>query len=100
VPRPDASATFGAVARARAAELPEVSEPEAYRHFLRLSQWNFCIDSQFYPLGSCTMKYNPKVNEWAARVPGFAKLHPLTPGRARAGHARGDVPPAEACSPR
>lgn len=79
VPRPDAAATFGAVARARAAELPEVSEPEAYRHYLRLSQWNYCIDSQFYPLGSCTMKYNPKVNEWAARVPGFAKLHPLTP---------------------
>ena len=46
---------------------------------MRLSQWNFCIDSQFYPLGSCTMKYNPKVNEWAARLPGFARLHPLRP---------------------
>ena len=63
----------------RAAGLPEVSEPEAFRHFVRLSQWNFCIDSQFYPLGSCTMKYNPKINEWAARLPGFARLHPLTP---------------------
>src|SRR5690606_4235002 len=49
------------------------------RHFVRLSQWNFCIDSQFYPLGSCTMKYNPKVNEWAARLPGFAHLHPYLP---------------------
>ena len=61
------------------AGLPEVSEPEAIRHFVRLSQWNFSIDSQFYPLGSCTMKHNPKVNEWAARLDGFANLHPLTP---------------------
>jgi glycine dehydrogenase subunit 2 len=61
------------------AALPEVSEPEAVRHFVRLSQWNFCIDSQLYPLGSCTMKYNPKVNEWAARLPGFLSLHPMTP---------------------
>jgi len=61
------------------AGLPEVSEPEAIRHFVRLSQWNFSIDTQFYPLGSCTMKHNPKVNEWAARLDGFANLHPLTP---------------------
>jgi len=59
--------------------LPEVSEAEVVRHFVRLSQWNFCVDSAMYPLGSCTMKYNPKVNEWAARLPGFARLHPHTP---------------------
>jgi len=56
-----------------------VSEPEAVRHFVRLSQWNFSIDTNFYPLGSCTMKYNPKVNEWAARLDGFASIHPMAP---------------------
>jgi glycine dehydrogenase subunit 2 len=65
--------------RQREAELPEVSEPEVVRHFTRLSTWNFCVDNGFYPLGSCTMKYNPKVNEWAARLPGFAALHPYAP---------------------
>src|SRR6185436_2271572 len=79
VPEVDPKAAFGALARAQEAGLPEVSEPEAYRHFLRLSQYNFCIDSQFYPLGSCTMKYNPKINEWAARLPAFLRLHPQTP---------------------
>ncbi|MFO0757319.1 MAG: aminomethyl-transferring glycine dehydrogenase subunit GcvPB [Byssovorax sp.] len=79
VPEVDPAAHFGALARAEAAGLPEVSEPEAFRHFVRLSQWNFCIDSQLYPLGSCTMKYNPKVNEWAARIPGFLRMHPMTP---------------------
>ena len=71
---PDGRPGGAASARSRArsaAGLPEVSEPEAFRHFVRLSQWNFCIDSQLYPLGSCTMKYNPKINEWAARLPGF-----------------------------
>ena len=81
VPAVQPSARFGALARKTPAALPEVSEPEVFRHFVRLSQWNFSIDSQMYPLGSCTMKYNPKVNEWAARLPGFARLHPLTPGR-------------------
>jgi glycine dehydrogenase subunit 2 len=79
VPAVDARAHFGGLARGRAAGLPEVSEPEAMRHFVRLSQHNFSIDTQMYPLGSCTMKYNPKVNEWAARHPGLAALHPLTP---------------------
>jgi glycine dehydrogenase subunit 2 len=79
VPEVDVDAHFGGHARKEPAGLPEVSEPEAFRHFLRLSQWNFCIDSQAYPLGSCTMKYNPKVNEWAARIPSFLKLHPETP---------------------
>ena len=57
--------------------LPELSEPELVRHYVRLSQLNYSIDTQFYPLGSCTMKYNPKVNEKAAALPGFASLHPL-----------------------
>ncbi|MCA9514852.1 MAG: aminomethyl-transferring glycine dehydrogenase subunit GcvPB, partial [Myxococcales bacterium] len=58
---------------------PEVSELEAVRHFVRLSQQNYGIDVGFFPLGSCTMKYNPKVNEDVARLPGFADLHPLAP---------------------
>ena len=57
--------------------LPEVSEIDVTRHFLRLSQLNYAIDKGMYPLGSCTMKYNPKVNEVAARMPGFVGLHPL-----------------------
>jgi glycine dehydrogenase subunit 2 len=57
--------------------LPEVSEIDLMRHYVRLSQLNHGIDTGFYPLGSCTMKYNPKVNEAAARIPGFANLHPL-----------------------
>ncbi|MCA9593017.1 MAG: aminomethyl-transferring glycine dehydrogenase subunit GcvPB [Myxococcales bacterium] len=79
VPDVDARTALGELHRAEPAHLPEVSEPEAFRHFVRLSQQNFSIDTQFYPLGSCTMKFNPKVNEWAARLDGFARLHPLTP---------------------
>ncbi len=79
VPAIDVNAEFGELARSTPAGLPEVSEPEAFRHFVRLSQWNYSIDTQFYPLGSCTMKHNPKVNEWAARLEGFAALHPYTP---------------------
>ena len=59
--------------------LPEVSEVDVVRHFTRLSTWNYAIDLGFYPLGSCTMKYNPKVNEEAARLPGFAQIHPYLP---------------------
>jgi glycine dehydrogenase subunit 2 len=59
--------------------LPELNEPEVVRHYVNLSQLNFAIDTGFYPLGSCTMKFNPKLNEWAARLPGFANLHPLAP---------------------
>jgi glycine dehydrogenase subunit 2 len=58
-------------------DLPEVSELQAVRHYVRLSQFNHAIDTGFYPLGSCTMKYNPKLNEDMARLPGFAMLHPL-----------------------
>ena len=65
--------------------LPELSELEVVRHFTRLSVWNHGIDTGFYPLGSCTMKYNPKSSEALARLPGFAGLHPLAPAE----HAQG-----------
>jgi glycine dehydrogenase subunit 2 len=65
--------------RALGPRLPEVSEPELTRHYVNLSQLNYAVDTGFYPLGSCTMKYNPKIDEWAARLPGFASLHPLAP---------------------
>jgi glycine dehydrogenase subunit 2 len=60
-------------------DFPELSELDVVRHFTRLSQWNFSIDTNFYPLGSCTMKYNPKINENMARLQGFSQHHPLTP---------------------
>jgi glycine dehydrogenase subunit 2 len=59
--------------------LPEINEPDVVRHYVNLSQLNHAIDTGFYPLGSCTMKFNPKLNEWAARLAGFAGLHPLAP---------------------
>ena len=63
--------------RQAAPRLPEVSEPEVVRHYNNLSQMNFGVDTGFYPLGSCTMKYNPKINEEVAALPGFTALHPL-----------------------
>lgn len=63
--------------RKRPLIFPELTEPEVVRHFVRLSKKNFSIDTHFYPLGSCTMKYNPKINEWAAGLDGFAHLHPM-----------------------
>lgn len=63
--------------RPKAAALPEVSELELIRHFTLLSRQNMGLDTHFYPLGSCTMKYNPKINERLASLPGFANLHPL-----------------------
>ncbi len=65
--------------RATPPALPELNEPEVVRHYVNLSQLNYGVDTGFYPLGSCTMKWNPKLNEWAARLPGFAGLHPLAP---------------------
>jgi glycine dehydrogenase subunit 2 len=59
--------------------LPELSELDVVRHFTHLSQLNYSIDGGFYPLGSCTMKYNPRINEVTARMPGFLKVHPLQP---------------------
>jgi glycine dehydrogenase subunit 2 len=58
--------------------VPEVSEVDVIRHFVRMSMWNYSIDQGMYPLGSCTMKYNSRLNEKVARIPGFAGLHPLT----------------------
>jgi len=59
--------------------MPELSEVDVIRHFTRLSTWNYCIDHGLYPLGSCTMKYNPRINEKVARMEGLASLHPMTP---------------------
>ncbi|MCK4834683.1 MAG: aminomethyl-transferring glycine dehydrogenase subunit GcvPB, partial [Gammaproteobacteria bacterium] len=65
--------------RKDSAALPEVSELQAVRHYTRLSQKNFSIDTEFYPLGSCTMKYNPRACNSLAMLPGFLNAHPLTP---------------------
>ena len=65
--------------REKAPELPEIAEVDLVRHFVRLSQKNHGVDADFYPLGSCTMKYSPKINEAIVRYPGFANVHPYTP---------------------
>ena len=70
---------LGGLGRKAALELPGFSEPETMRHFVRLSQKNYAIDLGLFPLGSCTMKHNPRLNERAARFEGFADLHPLQP---------------------
>lgn len=70
---------LGAHARGSAIDLPGLSEPEAMRHYVRLSQKNFAIDMGPFPLGSCTMKHNPRLNEKMARLAGFADIHPLQP---------------------
>src|SRR5438876_12396966 len=67
--------------RKEPAPLPEVSEIEVVRHYTHLSQRNFGVDTGFYPLGSCTMKYNAKINEDMAALSGFARIHPLQPDR-------------------
>ncbi len=63
--------------RKQAAAFPELTEPEVVRHFVNLSKKNFSIDTHFYPLGSCSMKYNPKINEWVAALDSFAAVHPF-----------------------
>ena len=70
---------LGGLARDAAMHLPGLSEPEAMRHYVRLSQKNYAIDMGPFPLGSCTMKHNPRLNEKMARLPGFAHIHPLQP---------------------
>ncbi len=70
---------LGGLARKAALDLPGLSEPETMRHFVRLSQKNFAIDLGLFPLGSCTMKHNPRLNERVARFEGFADVHPLQP---------------------
>ncbi len=79
VPEVDAKALLGAAAREDMGYLPELSEIEIIRHFTRLSTWNYAIDLGMYPLGSCTMKYNPRVNEMVARLEGIAEAHPYQP---------------------
>jgi glycine dehydrogenase subunit 2 len=79
VPPVDAAKLLGTLARTDLVGLPEVSEVDVVRHFTRLSTWNAAVDLGLYPLGSCTMKYNPKLNERVARLPGFAAAHPFSP---------------------
>ncbi|MBI5118574.1 aminomethyl-transferring glycine dehydrogenase subunit GcvPB [Candidatus Poribacteria bacterium] len=69
-------------------DFPDLSEPEVARHYVRLSQWNFGVDSGLYPLGSCTMKYNPKLNEKMASLQGFTGAHPLLPAELSQGALR------------
>lgn len=76
---PDVADRLGGLARCGAIGLPGLSEPSVVRHYTRLSQKNFGIDSVFYPLGSCTMKHNPRINEKIARLAGFADMHPFQP---------------------
>jgi len=76
---PKVASRLNGLERNRAIGLPGLSEPEAVRHYTRLSRQNYGIDLGFFPLGSCTMKHNPRLNEKMARLPGFADLHPLTP---------------------
>src|ERR687897_1722105 len=70
------------------ADFPELGELEVLRHFTRLSQRNFAIESQFYLLGSCTMKYNPKINEVVARLEGISNAHPFQPAKVAQGCLR------------
>lgn len=90
-----------------AVPLPELSEPEVIRHFTRLSRYNYSIDLGFYPLGSCTMKYNPKINEEVARMPGFGRVHPYLPDESVQGtlevlyemqHILAEIAGMDACS--
>ncbi len=78
-PVPEAESRLGGLERREPIGLPGLSEPEAVRHFVRLSQKNYSIDTGIFPLGSCTMKHNPRLNEKMARLPGFGDIHPLQP---------------------
>ena len=89
VPAVDPAASLGgAFSREDVPGFPEVSEIEVIRHFTRLSTWNYAIDLGMYPLGSCTMKYNPRVNEFVARLEGLATEHPLQPAEVSQGCLR------------
>ena len=85
VPEVDAGKLLGDQAREDLGHMPEVSEIEIIRHYTRLSTWNYAVDHGMYPLGSCTMKYNARVNEVAARLPGLAEAHPYQPERVSQG---------------
>src|SRR3546814_19139586 len=76
---PKVKSRLGGLERRGAIGLPGLSEPQVIRHYTRLSQKNYAIDAGLYPLGSCTMKHNPRLNEKMERPPGFADIHPLQP---------------------
>src|SRR6185312_10063494 len=78
-PRPSPGSRLAGLERNRPIGLPGLSEPQAVRHYTRLSRQNYAIDLGLFPLGSCTMKHNPRLNEKVARMPGFAYVHPLQP---------------------
>ena len=89
VPAVDAASLLGDVVRTDGlGVMPELSEIEIIRHFTRLSTWNYAIDLGMYPLGSCTMKYNPRINETVARIEGLAEAHPYQPERVSQGALR------------
>src|SRR5579872_5138505 len=88
VPDVDAHTLLGNLERTDLGNMPEVSEIEIIRHFTRLSTWNYAIDLGMYPLGSCTMKYNPRVNEVVSRLDGIANGHPYQPEKASQGALR------------
>ena len=85
VPDVDPAKELGALARPDLGHMPEVSEIEIIRHFTRLSTWNYGVDTGMYPLGSCTMKYNPRINEVVARLYGLADAHPYQPEKTAQG---------------
>jgi glycine dehydrogenase subunit 2 len=85
VPEVDAAKELGNLTREDLGNMPEVSETEIIRHFTRISTWNYAVDHGMYPLGSCTMKYNPRVNEYVSRLEGIANAHPYQPERVSQG---------------
>jgi glycine dehydrogenase subunit 2 len=88
VPEADTATSLGSLCREDIEDFPELSEVEVVRHFTRLSQWNHGLDEGMYPLGSCTMKHNPRSNEVMASLPGFTQAHPLMPDSAIQGCLR------------
>ena len=87
VPEVDADELLGEQAREDLGNMPEVSEIEIIRHYTRISTWNYAVDHGMYPLGSCTMKYNARVNEYVARLMGLAEAHPVSAGALQPGRA-------------
>ena len=88
VPSVDPKKLLGEATRKDLGNMPEVSEIEIIRHFTRLSTWNYAVDHGMYPLGSCTMKYNARVNEVVARLGGLAEAHPYQPEKISQGALR------------
>ena len=88
VPDIDPTELLGALTREDLGNMPEVSEIEIIRHYTRISTWNYAVDHGMYPLGSCTMKYNARVNEYVARLMGLAEAHPYQPERVSQGALR------------